>query len=133
MQRLQELVSKLPEDKVDYGITVARNILEREIPYSALSSKQQWRIDETLKALGETELVADNHVANHKTKLEDAPDIEAKIDKLLEINISTDVDKIHAVQIASTLAFEIARTVKNKGEFSTKQLKHINKAYDAIK
>ena len=133
MQKLKDLLSNIPEDKVDYGISVAKNIIDRAIPYAELSSKQQWRIDETLKSLGATDLVDANKATSDKKKLEDEPDVANKVDKLLEILKSNDKDKIRAVDKASRLAFDIARTVKYKGEFSSKQLKHIDKAYEAIK
>lgn len=132
MQKLKELLSKINPDDIDYGMSVASNIINRGIPYSALSSKQQWRVDETLKALGASELVSDSQTIADKKKLEDEPDVAAKVDKLLEINKGKDKDLIRAVDKASRIAFDIARTVKYKGEFSEKQLKHINKAYDAI-
>ena len=51
MQKLKQLLDTNKDD-ADYGIGIAKNILEREIPFDELSSKQQWRVLETIKQLG---------------------------------------------------------------------------------
>ena len=132
MQKLRSLLDTHPQDDADYGIHVARNILDREIPYNKLSSKQQWRIDETIKQLSNnTDNTVDSNIPT-KTKLADSKEVNDKVEKLLEVLSSKDKDACNKVNTASKLAFDIAKTVKYKGEFSEKQLKHINKAYEAI-
>ena len=46
---MNEKLKKLLEDNndkvVDYGIDVAKNILNKGIPYNKLSPKQQWRVE----------------------------------------------------------------------------------------
>ena len=47
--------------------------------------------------------------------------------------LTDDKDAIQKVNSASRIAFDIARTMKFKGEYSSKQLKHIEKAIEALK
>ena len=130
MQKLKSLLDSKPESEDDYGTTVARNILSRKIPFSQLSSKQQWRVNETIRLLsGDT---SENQVPT-KHKLSDNPEVKDKVDKLYEILDGKDKSNYDKVVNASRLAFDIVRTVRYKGEYSDKQLKHIEKAYEAIK
>lgn len=130
MKKLKELL-EANKNVTDYGLDVARSILAKERPFSKLTSKQQWRVNETIKQLG-GEVSQDEQAAPTKQKLEDSPEILEKVTKLLEILSTKDKANIERVNKASRIAFDIAKTVKYKGEFSDKQLNHINKAYDAI-
>ena len=51
LDRLQELINKYNGDKKDYGVQTAQAILNQGLTYRALSPKQKWRIDKTLKDL----------------------------------------------------------------------------------
>lgn len=131
MQKLKKLLEDNNDKVVDYGIDVAKNILNKGIPYNKLSPKQQWRVDDTISKLGGAS--EDNSIKNDKQKLSENPEVENNINKLLEINKGNDKDAIQKVNLASRIAFDIARTIKYKGEYSEKQLKHINKAIEALK
>lgn len=129
MQELKKLLANNKVNDEDYGIKVAKDILDRQIPFNKLSSKQQWRIDETLKQLtGQS-----SNETSNKKKLDDCPEVKSKVDKLLDIYHGKDGEAKNKVIKASAIAFNIAATMKKKGEFSDKQLKHIEKAYEAIK
>jgi hypothetical protein len=143
MSKLKELLDNYPKENDDYGITVARNILSKQIPYAELSSKQQWRINETIKQLennndkksNNNDDNADNTLENNvptKKRLTDSPEVNNKVEKLYEILKGKDKETYEKVVKASRIAFDIVKTVKYKGEYSDKQLKHIEKAFDAI-
>lgn len=128
----------------DYGIKVAKDILSRNPEYSSLSSKQKWRIDDTLNRLQgskkedtvvkqpNTETKKTSTNTNEKTQLKDSPEVANKVNKVLEILTGKDMKAYNKIMEASSIAFDVARTIKYKGEFSEKQLKHINKAYEKI-
>lgn len=137
MMRLKEILDKHKEKDDDYGLTVARSILNREQTYNELSSKQQWRVDDTIKRFGgDTESKDESTQENNlptKYKLADSKEVNDKVEKLYEILKGKDKEAYNKVVKASRIAFDIVKTVKFKGEYSDKQLKHIDKAYEAIK
>lgn len=132
MLELKELIQKLDPDKLEYGEKVCLNIIERGIEYDKLSSKQKWRIDETYNRLKGIENNDSSADVNIKSSLADNKEVAYKVDKILKINISSNVKAIQDMNSASRIAVNIARTVKTTGKFSDKQLKHIDKAYKAI-
>lgn len=131
MKKLIELLDA-NKDNADYGVTVARDIANRKVPFDELSSKQQWRVTETIKQLGGQVEQASEQSLPTKKKLDEHAEVKEKVDKLLEILKNKDKDNMKKVESASKIAFDIAKTINYKGEFSDKQLKHINKAYEAI-
>lgn len=137
MMRLKDILDKHKEEDDDYGLTVARSILNREQTYGELSSKQQWRVDDTIKRFGgdtegKDESTQENSLPT-KYKLADSKEVNDKVEKLYEILKGKDKEAYNKVVKASRIAFDIVKTVKFKGEYSDKQLKHIDKAYEAIK
>jgi hypothetical protein len=141
-----EIVKELLEknkDINDYGINIARDIVKRNIPYDKLSSKQQWRINETIKQLSNTEPDTKNNAESNNTgiKVEELPkkhqlashkEVMDKLNEIIKVFDEDDTAKIKAIQEVSSIANKIAYTMKRTGEYSDKQLKHINLAYDAI-
>lgn len=146
LKTLKDLLDKYDGEE-DYGIKVAKDIASRYEDYNDLSNKQKWRIDDTLerlKALKDTNTNKEESGEDSskkstetktmitKTQLKDSPEIENKVNKLMEILNNNDMKAYNKIIEASMIAFDVARTIKYKGEFSEKQLKHINKAYDKV-
>ena len=115
----------------------AQNIASRGIAYDKLSDKQRWRIDRTYEMLTNTDSNQQSTQANKesssKNVLKDHNDVSEKIKKLLEIKDNGDMDALAKINTASRIVYNIIQTVEKTGEYSDKQLKHIEKAYDAIK
>ena len=132
MLELKKLIQQLDPDKLEYGERVCLNIIERGIEYDKLSSKQKWRIDDTYNRLKGIETNESGTDANIRSNLADNKEVAYKVDKILKINISSNVKAIQDMNSASRIAVNIARTVKTTGKFTDKQLKHIDKAYKAI-
>ena len=74
-----------------------------------------------------------NKESSSKNLLKDHNDVSEKIKKLLEIKDNGDMDALAKINTASRIVYNIIQTVEKTGEYSDKQLKHIEKAYDAIK
>jgi hypothetical protein len=137
---LKKLLDEHP-DVSDYGITVAKDILRKAKSFDDLSSKQQWRINATIKQLsGNSEENSENGESKQesvpeKKKLSENPDIQAKVDKIIQIydeSNDENENKRYVISEVSPIAHKIAYTVKRSGEISDKQLKHIEKAYQAV-
>lgn len=131
---LKDLLKNNKDDD-DYGIKVAKSILSKNSNYSDLTSKQKWRIDDTIKRLSNGEFTSDssNSNASDKKKLKDNKDVEKMVETLLDVSMECDEDKLKVIQNESKIAISIAETVNNRGEYSDKQLKHIKNAYEALK
>lgn len=125
LEQVEKLLNTKEYDENNYGIKVVKDIIARKIPYERLTSKQLWRIDQVIK-----ELSNDKNIDSGKYKLSDNKEVLDKINILISIEDKNTLDIINK---ASSIAIAIANTVNKKGEYSDRQLKHINKAYDAIK
>ena len=136
VQLVKELLDQYKGD-MDYGLMTAQNIASRGIAYDKLSDKQRWRIDRTYEMLTNTDSNQQSTQANKesssKNLLKDHNDVSEKIKKLLEIKDNGDMDALAKINTASRIVYNIIQTVEKTGEYSDKQLKHIEKAYDAIK
>lgn len=136
VQLVKELLAQYKGD-MDYGLMTAQNIASRGIAYDKLSDKQRWRIDKTYEILTDTssngQSTQVNEESSNKNLLKDHHDVSEKIEKLLEIRVNGDMDALAKINTASRIVYNIIQTVERTGEYSDKQLKHIEKAYEAIK
>lgn len=136
VQLVKELLDQY-KGNMDYGLMTAQNIASRGIAYDKLSDKQRWRIDKTYEILTDTssneQSTQVNEESNSKNLLKDHHDVSEKIEKLLEIRVNGDMDALAKINTASRIVYNIIQTVERTGEYSDKQLKHIEKAYEAIK
>lgn len=136
VQLVKELLDQYKGD-MDYGLMTAQNIASRGIAYDKLSDKQRWRIDKTYEILTDTssngQSTQVNEESSNKNLLKDHHDVSEKIEKLLEIRVNGDMDALAKINTASRIVYNIIQTVERTGEYSDKQLKHIEKAYEAIK
>jgi phenolic acid decarboxylase len=136
VQLVKELLDQYKGD-MDYGLMTAQNIASRGIAYDKLSDKQRWRIDKTYEILTDTssngQSTQVNEESSNKNLLKDHHDVSEKIEKLLEIRVNGDMDALAKINTASRIVYNIIQTVERTGEYSDKQLKHIEKAYEVIK
>ena len=140
MERLALLLDKYgkePEVIKDYSCNIAKDIVERGLDYSRLSSRQKYRVDEALENLellekGESiESVFTESSEEGKTadKTDDNKDLMEKIEKILNVN---DAELLEQINKASRIAISVAQTVQKRGSASKKQMYHIDLAIDTI-
>ena len=141
--KLKSLIDKHPGVIAD-GVEIAKSILDYGKDYDALSPKQKWRIDNTIKiyeraATNEavqgdpsTQTIPAGNVddeENKSYKLDEHPEINTKVQRVIKLADSVEMQEVlkkhpHVLKIAYTI------TRSNKA--SDKQLKHINKAIELI-
>lgn len=90
--RIKELIAKHPDIK-SYGIETSKAILEHNIPYSKMSTKQRWRIDTTIKELEALEEREQEQALKESNNATDAANTEDK-NKYVIDGIDYDLDNI---------------------------------------
>ena len=131
MADLKRLIEENPT-KTSYRITIAKDILSRNISYNKASYKQKYIIEQALLELNDNKEI-DGIKPAVSYKVSENADLKKKveaIDKALKSGNSTILKEIDD---ASKIIEGVMRTIKNKGECSEKQMKHIDAAYEVAK
>lgn len=133
LEILQNLMEKYPDVEEDYGVKVAKDIIKKEKSYKRLSSRQKWRIDNTIDIYmgraGHKQEEKQEIQENKRYLLSEHKDIERKVNKIIK---KSDDDDMQKVLKEVPNAIKIAQTINRYKRASDKQMKHINKAIEML-
>lgn len=115
---LRKLMESRDDIVEDYGIKVAKAILDTGKKYKDLTKKQKWRIDRTIE-------IYEGKVKNNKYTLDERKDILDKVNLLID---NKDSDEMKYVLKEEPKIIDIAKTVLKYKRCSDRQLKHIENA-----
>lgn len=132
------LIQMAPHDG-DYGATIVLDIASRGVTYSDCTYRQRYWIDRmftkySTDAIQQEQSKDETEVAkadiNAKHKLSDNPTIKSKVDFLVA---RADTAPMAAVLETSPNIIKICYTILATGVASDRQMKHIDKAYEALR
>ncbi len=126
------------EESKDYGVQVAKDIVEKDRLFKDLTSKQQWRINQVLGMYevfenGSTYSTdVENNTKDAKNNvyvLDEHPDIKAKVEK---VQSKADSVEMQEVLKQTPNVLKICYSILKYGKASEKQLKHVNIAVEIL-
>lgn len=127
---LKDLLDSKEYDAEDYGIKVAKSIIETGKSYNDLSPKQRWRIETTIAKLEGTKKDQVNKDDNNNVyDLETRPDLFAKVTRVLEKSGDKEIEKVLK---SEPKVLDICLTVAKYNRVSDRQLKHIDNAISIL-
>lgn len=132
VEKLKRLMSSHPEIKEDYGIKVAKDIVESGKSYKELTYKQRWRVDRTIEIYGgkvDEENSSKPSDDNNVYDLDDHIEIKQKVQRI--------ISKADSVEMQSVLSkypsvLKIAYTIEKYNKASDRQMKFIDAAIEML-
>ena len=115
---LRKLMESRDDIVEDYGIKVAKAILDTGKKYKDLTKKQKWRIDRTIE-------IYEGKVKNNRYTLDERKDILDKVNLLID---NKDSDEMKYVLKEEPKIIDIVKTILKYKRCSDRQLKHIENA-----